>query len=386
MTRADSDPAEGCNVCLLTAPAPGGIAVVRLEGPDVAALLRRVMRRRGSDEPPAFAAGRLTYARLFDGGEPLDDVIIAIRREAGRPPWAEICLHGGVRVVQRAIMLFERLGARRRDAARRHERSARICDVLQDIEAAFPFAVTRRMATWLLHQRDLLPEFLARLRGECPPGVFDADREAFLRRSAAACRVFGGLRIALVGPPNVGKSTLANTLIGRDRVITSETPGTTRDWVDETFQLGGWLMMLTDTAGARSTDDELEALAIERGAARARTADLVLIVEDARAVDRQAARVDELRSEFSRGGASRGLIVFNKIDLIDAAGLPKATLHAVAVSALTGAGLEGLERAITRSLDLDLMADDAPAAFLPSQLAGLRQSDERDGHEHGEPA
>jgi small GTP-binding protein len=88
-------------------------------------------------------------------------------------------------------------------------------------------------------------------------------------------------RIAIVGVPNVGKSTLANQLFGQERSITADLPGTTRDWVGEIANLDGLPVMLVDTPGLRATTDPIEAAAIERAGEEVRAADLILLVLDA---------------------------------------------------------------------------------------------------------
>ncbi|MBN2560648.1 MAG: 50S ribosome-binding GTPase [Phycisphaerae bacterium] len=128
---------------------------------------------------------------------------------------------------------------------------------------------------------------------------------AFHERSRVAVRLIEGLRVALIGPVNAGKSTLANRLIGADRVITSDQPGTTRDWVSETALVQGWPVTLTDTAGIRNTNCEIEAEAIRRARRQAGLADLVVIVLDATVAAgwRRDQWVCVLRSLSPNGGA-----------------------------------------------------------------------------------
>src|SRR5262249_15280900 len=154
--------------------------------------------------------GHLVYCRLFDGDELLDHVVVALPADPGIPA-AEICLHGGVRVVQRAMLLLERRGAVLCDAVAPETVQARIDELL-------PRATTRHFARWLLRQRMFLPPFLERLAGRRDPPIDEAERSAFHCRSRVAARLIRGLRVAIIGPPNAGKSTLANCLIGRDRI------------------------------------------------------------------------------------------------------------------------------------------------------------------------
>ncbi len=138
------------------------------------------------------------------------------------------------------------------------------------------------------------------------------DTLARLRRSYERGRVLKhGLRAAILGKPNAGKSTLLNALVGYDRVIVTDRAGTTRDAVTETLRLGGQLLRLTDTAGLRETADPIEAQGVEKARQAASRADLVLCVFDAsRPLDGE----DELVMELAER-APRSIAVLNKMDL-----------------------------------------------------------------------
>ncbi len=332
-------------VRLLTAAAPGAIAVIGLEGSDALKLLQAATRRRSADESPVFPNNKLILCRVVDGRETLDDAI-GVAWDDGRA--AELCLHGGVRVVQRVMLLLERLGAHRADGI-----PPATDETEAAIDAALMKAGTRRMTQWLLAQRRMLPKFLRENAGRPI-----ADPE-FAHRSEVAAKLVRGLHVAIIGPPNAGKSTLANRLIGRERVITSDTPGTTRDWVSETASVGGWPITLTDTAGIRKTADAIEREAIARGAHVARGADLVLIVLDA---TRDAAVVSEERAhiEATLSADAPRLIVLNKIDRLGPAERRESWADAISVSALNGDGIAALESGVVGRLGLDLLSDESP--------------------------
>src|SRR5262249_6167144 len=139
-----------------------------------------------------------------------------------------------------------------------------------------------------------------------------------------------GARVAIVGPPNAGKSTLMNALLGRDRAIVHPAPGTTRDTLEESVNVGGVPFVFVDTAGLRETEDAVEAAGVERARTAAKGADVVLLV-----LDGSAAIPAELP------GAD--LVVTNKSDLPGAAG---PGLH---ISALTGGGLEELREQLLKA-------------------------------------
>jgi tRNA modification GTPase len=162
-----------------------------------------------------------------------------------------------------------------------------------------------------------------------------------VRRLAASFQygalVREGLALAIVGRPNVGKSSLFNALLEQDRAIVTEIPGTTRDLVSETASIGGIPVRLYDTAGIRESSERVEALGIERSLQAMADADLTLVVIDG---SQPPTAEDEALMERARG-QGRWLPVGNKSDLGTAAGPP-----ALPVSALTGDGVPELRRAI----------------------------------------
>ena len=147
-----------------------------------------------------------------------------------------------------------------------------------------------------------------------------------------------GFQVAIVGSPNVGKSSLFNALVGADRAIVTEVAGTTRDLVSETIDLHGMRVTLVDTAGHRETLDRVEAEGVARSIGAARSADLVLLVLDATT----ESRIDYI----TQVPVNKRLIVMNKIDLLT----HEASTDAVLVSATAGLGLDDLRRRIVSAL------------------------------------
>ncbi|HKQ48298.1 MAG TPA: GTPase [Phycisphaerae bacterium] len=364
---------------LLTPLAPGAIAVVALAGPRTDEVLAKILRKPRDDHPLALTANRPTFCRIFDGETPLDDAV-AVRIDDPTHPRAELCTHGGVRIAQRLLQLLEQLGARIVPAQDFCDAVALIHPIERDVDLALLRSPSRRLTQWLLSQRVILPPFMDRLAA-----LTTAERNAFVRRSRAAIRLLQGLSIALMGPPNAGKSTLANRLIGRDRVITSDIPGTTRDWVSETAFIQGWPVTLTDTAGIRETDCAIETEAIARGRAQAHRADVVLMILDATTPAAEQHVIFERLTTLLPPETPR-LIVLNKCDLspspfqgegrgaldspwrgdgLNTRGLPT---HVISLSALTGFAIDALECQIAASFSLDGLSDSIPTGFLPSHV------------------
>ena len=162
-----------------------------------------------------------------------------------------------------------------------------------------------------------------------------------LANSFAAGRlVKDGIRVAIVGSPNVGKSSLFNRLVEQDRAIVTDIPGTTRDTLTESIEVGGIPVVLTDTAGLRETSDSIESLGIERSRRAISDADVILNVVDATGPDGPSL----VESETPQ------LLVFNKSDLVAAHDF-KTGINEINVSALTGQGLDELRAGILKCLN-----------------------------------
>jgi tRNA modification GTPase len=158
-----------------------------------------------------------------------------------------------------------------------------------------------------------------------------------------------GAQVAIVGMPNVGKSSLFNALVGTARAIVTEYPGTTRDLVSETVDLDGLRVTLVDSAGIRETSDPVEAEGVARSHGAARVADLRVLVCDRSVPEQERA----LEGFLAREAGGPTLVVANKADL------PAAWSRddAVEVSATTGFGLDAVRSAIVRALDVEPLRD-----------------------------
>lgn len=347
---------------LLTPLAPGAIAVVGLAGPHTGTILRRILRVPDGGAPPRLEDRRPTYCRLFDDETPIDDVVVVLRC-AGEQPVAEINAHGGVRIAQRVLMLLERQGAAVVDGRVFRDAVGEAGAVERAADRALLASASRRLARWLMSQRAILPPFLKKVRS-----LDDRERDVFAARSEVAIRLVKGLNVAIIGPPNAGKSTLANRLIGKDRSITSQEPGTTRDWIAETALIRGWPVTLTDTAGLRDTDSLIEAEAIRRARSRAHGADAILAVVDASAPpERQQAACESLLGALPSDRPR--ILVLNKCDLPQPRVRAARAVCSCRISALHGDGIDALAGRLAALLGLDLLDDSLPTAFERNQLA-----------------
>jgi tRNA modification GTPase len=145
--------------------------------------------------------------------------------------------------------------------------------------------------------------------------------------------------VAIIGVPNVGKSTLANQLFARERSITADVPGTTRDWVGEIANIDGLPVMLVDTPGLRITEDQIEQTAIERSRLEIHRADMIVLLLD-------ASRPLEGEQALLIGEYPNALRVANKVDRISDEQV--ASIASISMVAVTGHGVDELRRAIVR--------------------------------------
>ncbi|HVT81269.1 MAG TPA: GTPase, partial [Phycisphaerae bacterium] len=356
----------------LTSPGTAAIAVILVAGDAAASVLERVTGRGGISMLPR---GKATRVRITDpaapAGAPLDDALL-IATGAER---FELHLHGGVAVVRAVLEALSRAGAEVTTA----ERAPQLLGGLFESEVllALPQAATPTALRLLCSQGAALGEWAKSWCGkleEAGAGRDDlrvACRE-LLARSAVLMRLLAPPRVAIVGPPNAGKSTLANALLGRPVSITSNVPGTTRDWVDARAVLSGPSrhfaegmqveVTLIDTAGIRATADELEARSIERTHAQAAGADLIVVVFDA-----SIPRGPEDEALLAR--YRDPIVVWNKMDAREGEklALPPGGAGVVRISARERLHLDALMGECVARLGLGDVRPSEPFLFTPRQ-------------------
>lgn len=264
--------AEGrVNVAVLLTPAgAGAIAVVRVSGGRVREFLCNHFSK------PA-AVGRCVHGDLADGPRVIDDAVVVVRDETT----ADLNVHGGAWVVRSVLELAGREGFEVLDAWRMPLPAEAVdggTALSREVQTHLPLARTELGLRVLLSQEAAWAALKRRAERDPTSVREELDRIA---ADATLDHLLRPPTVAIVGPANVGKSTLANRLFAQERSITADVPGTTRDWVGEVANLDGLAVMLLDTPGVRETSDPIESAAIERSRARVAGSELVVLVLDA---------------------------------------------------------------------------------------------------------
>lgn len=378
-------PREDTIVAIATPPGRGGIGAVRLSGPRATEIARRLFRPAGPPiDPERPEPGRAQSGTfVLADGAPIDRgylVLFRAPRSFTGEDVAEIWAHGSPPVLRAIVEAAVACGARpatpgefsyrallngRIDATQaeaiRDLVEARTLHQARIAHAQETGALSRALKPW----RDRLADVAARVEAAIEfaeePEVERAGDErgvaAPLRASLAALqalragfdrgrRLREGASVVLAGLPNAGKSSLFNRLVGSPRAIVTPAAGTTRDVVEETIEIGGVPVTLSDTAGLHEASGEADREAVERARAAAAGADIVLVV-----LDWSRAWRDADREAIDAAGAGRALVVLNKVDLPCRIGLDRVLSlrkrhAALEVSAGSGEGIEDLRRRV----------------------------------------
>ncbi|MBN1781785.1 tRNA uridine-5-carboxymethylaminomethyl(34) synthesis GTPase MnmE [bacterium] len=373
-----------------TPPGQGGIAVIRISGPHARACIQSVFFPSTAEKKPA--THRAEHGWIRDNGEPIDEVLVtwfqAPSSYTGEDV-VEISCHGGTYVAGRILDLIIRQGTRPARPGEFTERAflngkmdlsqaEAVADLIHArTEAARVVAAYQlegRLSDEIARMRELLTETCGLLELEldfCEEDVKFSSRDEMDRRlqtlqsrlesllgSFARGRICReGIRLVIIGRPNVGKSSLLNRLIEKERAIVTDVPGTTRDTLEEMLDVEGVLFIVTDTAGVRETREPVEMEGVRRTRQAMDSADMILWVLDNHeswhpedAVLMQ--KLQELKVP--------GFCVINKCDLktrlqAEPAGQHLPEWPVLSVSARTGAGLDRLIQALkNRALSGDL--------------------------------
>lgn len=342
-----------------------GVAVIRISGDNLRDLFARLLGRSN------FDARRTYFTNLTDNaGDLIDQTILvffAAPHSFTGTDVIEIYSHGAPAVINKIFDFLSTTGARmatRGEFSRRAFLNGKMD--LADIDglAALLDAQTERQRraalqsmtgrdsriydTWRAQMVEIAAYAAAILDyadDELPTNIGEKIRDktqnlyneidSAISRYAASRAIRSGFNITLAGNTNAGKSSLFNRLVGENRAIVSDTPGTTRDVVSCTLDIDGYMVNISDTAGLRDTDDAIEQIGIQRTNDEIKNADLILHV------------IDGQNSDFKVQSSNNEITVVNKSDLCDC----KNKSDAIYVSAKTGDGIDNLMIAIRKKID-----------------------------------
>jgi len=369
-------------ICAISTPlGVSGIGIIRLSGPLTYKILNKIFVNKKKKMASSFPSHSVHYGYIVNNGTVIDEVLLTIMRSPKsytREDMAEIGCHGGLLSLKRVLHLCLKQGCRLAtpgEFTRRAFLNGRI-DLTQ-AEAVIDIInskTERGLETSLLQLKGYLSQEIKNLRKtivsllakiEVSLDFAEEDLkfitshqvkdelkkiekrvEELLHRAQAGRIINQGINTAILGGPNVGKSSLLNAFLGENRAIVTKIPGTTRDTIEETINLKGIPLKIIDTAGIRKTRKSIEIEGVRRSKEWMKKADLVLLVLDG---NRTISR-DNLEL-IKEAGKTKSVFILNKIDLPLKLNLNELKKHTngrkiAEISATKKIGLENLERII----------------------------------------
>jgi tRNA modification GTPase len=381
---------------IATPEGEGGISVIRISGDGAMSIAARGFR--GATTVDKMSSHTAHYGRFVDEqGKTIDNVVVLVFRRPNSytgENTVEINCHGGRYLTKRILEATLRLGARAAHAGEFTKRAflnGRIDLAQAEAVADLIHARSERAHQSSLAQLNgVLSDRIARVRERLVESIslleleldFAEEGYDFTEKEKVAgqlrstiCQINDllltysvgkiyrdGVRVALAGAPNVGKSSLLNALLQEDRAIVTDVPGTTRDIIEESISLGGLLFNLSDMAGIRETEDLVEREGVRRAEERLSNCDiLVLMLDCTRPVGgEEVTAINRLATAVEKRGASC-VFVLNKIDMVepgrkrvlDVEHITKK-YDVVEISAKTHQGLESLKELLVRKALRDM--------------------------------
>ena len=376
---------------IATAPGEGGVGIIRLSGVSAAEIADKIFHT-GTIKTFKEAVPRMMYfGHVTDGGKRIDEglaVYMKAPHSYTGEDVVEIQIHGSAEALRETLSLALRSGAvpaMRGEFTKRAFLNGRLdlaqAEAVMDIisakgEAALTQAeshLSGALSGFVHEVMEELKDLITKLEvtidypeedledltmeetGDALEKI-DKSLSALLKRSEEGRVIREGLRTAIIGRPNAGKSSLLNALLQEERAIVTDVPGTTRDTIEEAVRISGVSLLLMDTAGLRETDNKVEQIGIERARASMEKADLILAV-----IDGSSPLDEEDKTILHSLGGKKAIVILNKYDLtpdVKAEDIWEIAGHVpvVSLSARYGSGMDELRdelRKITEKQDAD---------------------------------
>lgn len=390
-TKEQSMYEETTIAAIATAPGEGGIGIIRLSGVSASEIADKIFHT-GKIKTFKEAVPRMMYfGHVTDGGKRIDEglaVYMKAPHSYTGEDVVEIQIHGSAEALRKTLSLALRSGAvpaMRGEFTKRAFLNGRLdlaqAEAVMDIvsakgEAALTQAeshlsgalsgfvhevmeelkdlITKLEVTIDYPEEDLEDLTMEEIRDALEK--IDKSLSALLKRSEEGRIIREGLRTAIIGRPNAGKSSLLNALLQEERAIVTDVPGTTRDTIEEAVRISGVSLLLMDTAGLRETDNKVEQIGIERARASMEKADLILAV-----IDGSSSLDEEDKTILHSLGGKKAIVILNKYDLtpeVKAEDIWEIAgqIPVVSLSARYGSGMDELRdelRKITEKQDAD---------------------------------
>ena len=356
----------------------GGIGIVRLSGKNAIETADRIFTSPQHKTLKQTPSHKIIYGHIVNSNkEILDEVLLSVMRAPNtytKENVVEINCHGGAVPLRMVLELILKSGARlarpgeftqrafmngRIDLAQAEAVLDAINSAAEQSQKAALEQLGGRLSKKIHSLRDKLVELTALVEAHIDFPEEDIESPSLndmLKRALSICGEIArliegarhgmilreGLKTAIIGRPNVGKSSLLNALLEHDRAIVTEMPGTTRDVIEEYLDLNGFPVRIMDTAGIREAKDVAEKEGVERSLRAMKGADLVLLV-----LDGSEDLHDTDRELIERSALQNTILVINKTDRSQKIDLKNIGQETVKISALTGAGLDELKNIIT---------------------------------------
>ncbi|MDR2940645.1 MAG: tRNA uridine-5-carboxymethylaminomethyl(34) synthesis GTPase MnmE [Clostridiales bacterium] len=349
-----------------------GISVIRISGEGSTGIIKKIFKTNSG-----LKSHTISYGHIYDGPNLIDEVMVSLMlapKSYTKEDVAEINCHGGALTTKRIMGLVLQNGARLAEPGEFTKRAflngridlsqaEAVIDIINAKTELSQNAALSQLGGKLSEKVNLIrgkllsmianieasidyPEHDMELINiaEVKAGVLGIleDVDNLIKTAEHGKIVSEGIKTVIIGRPNVGKSTLLNKLLGEDRAIVTDIPGTTRDTIEEYINIRGILIKIIDTAGIRHTEDKVEKIGIEKSKGSAQNADLVLFIIDS------SDKITDLDIEILEGlKGKKVILVINKIDLPNNADLDRLKNYVpndniVQVSLINGQGLEGL--------------------------------------------